>query len=185
MTIDEYLAALAQTIRSLPPAEADQAVAYYFEYLHDAADPDAAMAELGTPRELASTILAGYVAKQPTRSPKLNLTWAVALGILAAPVAAPVAISAFVVVLALLIVTIVVICALVATGIAILVSGVALAVTGIITVVAHLATGLSLLGTGLAATALGLVWLFGIISLGRLSLSGITRLGAKFTRRQS
>lgn len=59
MTRHEFLAALEQCLSSLPAEERKDALRYYEDYL-DAAGPEqeaAAMAELGTPEEVARTIL--------------------------------------------------------------------------------------------------------------------------------
>ena len=184
MTIDEYIAALRQAIRSLPPDEANQALAYYYEYLHDAADPDVAMAQLGSPKEVAANILAGYVTKTSGK-PNLNVLWAVVLGILAAPIAAPIAIAAFCIVLALLIGVLAIILALVATGVALCCSGIAAAVTGVVTLFGYLPTGLTLLGGGLVVGAIGLLWTFGMVQVGRLSVAGLAKLVVRLTRRAS
>ena len=184
MTIDEYIAALRQAIRTLPPEEAGQAIAYYDEYLHDAADPAAAMMQLGSPKEVAASILADYVGKAGAKT-KLNMVWAIVLGILAAPVAAPLAIAAFAIVLALLAALLAVILSLAATGVSLCLGGLGMAITGLLVVAQHLPTSLSLLGGGLLLAAIGLLWTYGIYRLGRSSISGFAQFAARFTRRAS
>lgn len=184
MTIDEYIAALHQAIRSLPPDEANQALAYYDEYLHDAADPAAAMAQLGTPKEVAANILAGYVARTSGK-PNLNVLWAVVLGILAAPIAAPIAIVVFCVVLAALITVLAIVVSLFAVGVATCISGIAVTVTGVAVLFQHLPTGLTLLGSGLVAAAIGLLWTYGMAQVGRLSVTGLAKLVVRFTTRRA
>jgi len=174
MTIDQYIAALRYAIRALPPVEIDQAIGYYSEYLHDADDPAAAMAQLGTPGEVAASILASYVYKTPGHT-GFSVLWAVILGILAAPVAAPLAIVLFCVALTLLVVVLAVIFSVFAAGLAIGVAGVGAAITGAIVAFQSLATGFSLLGGGLVMAAVGLLVLFGVIQLGRVTITGLAR----------
>jgi len=182
MTITDYIAALRLAIRVLPQDEIDQAVAYYDEYLHDALDPAAAMADLGTPKEVASSILSNYVGKTSNK-PSLSVLWAVVLGVLAAPVAAPLAIGAFVVALALLIALFAVIIALTASGIGIGIAGLTSFVAGMIAIPVGLSSALTLAGSGLLMMAFGVLWTFGIIQLARLSIAGLARLVVKLARK--
>jgi len=184
MTITEYIAALRLAIRVLPPDEIDQAVGYYDEHLHDAADPAVAMAALGTPKEVASSILSNYVGKTSSK-PTFSVLWAVVLGVLAAPVAAPVAIGAFAVAFALLIGLVAVIFALLSSGAAIAIAGVGVLVTGMAAVWQDPSSGLTMAGSGLLMAGVGLIWTFGIIKLAQLGIAGLARLVAKLARKQS
>jgi len=180
MTIDDYIAALRQAIRVLPPEEIDQALAYYDEYLHDASDPAAAMAGLGTPKEVAASILASYVGKASSK-PSLGVLWAVVLGVLAAPIAAPLAIG----VLALLIGLIAVIFSLAVGGAAFTLAGAGAFVAGLTAISQGLSAALTLAGGGLLAAGAGLLFTFGIIHLARLGVTGLARLVIKLTRKSS
>ena len=180
MTIDDYIAALRQAIRVLPPEEIDQAVAYYDEYLHDAQDPAAAMAGLGTPKEVAASILASYVGKASSK-PSLSVQWAVVLGVLATPVAAPLAIG----VLALLIGLLAGIFAMAAVGAAVTLAGLGTAAAGVAVISQSLSSALTLAGSGLLVAGFGLLFTFGIIQLARLGVTGLAGLVVKLTRKSS
>jgi len=177
MTTEQYVADLRQAVRSLPPDEAVQAVAYYDEYLHDAADPAAAMAGLGTPKEVAAKILADYVGKSTTR-PGIGVLWAVILGILAAPVAAPLAIAAFSIVLALVITVFALVFSLLAAAVALALGGASLVVTGFMVIGQGAVTVVWMIGGGLLCLAIGLVATFGLIALGRVVVTGLARWAA-------
>jgi len=174
MTTDQYLADLRNAIRSLPPDDAAQAIAYYDEYLHDAADPAAAMAGLGTPKEVAADILAGYVGKSAAK-PRLGVLWAVVLGILAAPVAAPIAIAAFAVVLAIVITILAVVVSLTAVAAGIALGGICVTVTGLLVITQNLTTFAWLVGGGLLSIAIGLLAVFGMIRLAQVIIVALTR----------
>ena len=182
MTIDDYIAALRLAIRSLPPDEIDQALAYYDEYLHDASNPAAAMAELGTPKEVAASILADYVGKTSSR-PNISVLWAVILGILAVPLGGPLAIVAFVIMFALLIALFAVIFALLGSGVGIGLGGIGLFVAGFFVIYQGVSTALIMIGVGALMAAFGLLWTFGIIQLARLGVAGFARLVVKITRK--
>jgi len=183
MTTDQYLADLRNAIRSLPPNDAEQAVAYYDEYLHDAADPAAAMAALGTPKEVAADILAGYVG-QPAAKPRLGVLWAVVLGILAAPVAAPLAIAVFAVVLAVVVAVLSVVVSLTASAVGIVVGGIWVIIAGILVAAQSFTTFAWLVGGGLLAIAVGLLAAFGMIKLGQVIVAALARWASGIANRR-
>ncbi|MCL2364405.1 MAG: DUF1700 domain-containing protein [Defluviitaleaceae bacterium] len=65
MTKSDFLAQLAHKLRVLPEAERRDALDYYEGYISDADSEEAALAQLGTPGEVAAMILAEYMAKDP------------------------------------------------------------------------------------------------------------------------
>ena len=83
MTRNEFLAALEQCLAALPPEERRDALVYYEDYL-DAAGPEqeqAAIAELGTPEEVARKILDEQAPSTASTVPaKKPHTWRMWLG---------------------------------------------------------------------------------------------------------
>ena len=87
MTRTAFLAALEQLLAPLPEAERKDALSYYEDYL-DAAGPEKeaqAIAELGTPEEVAHKILeeqapAGSSAAPASPAHKPRFTWRMVLG---------------------------------------------------------------------------------------------------------
>ena len=57
MTRDEYLKELKNNLLSLSNDEQAEAIEYYTDYFEEAADDEKVMRELGTPEELAKTII--------------------------------------------------------------------------------------------------------------------------------
>ena len=182
MTPDQYIQELRRAVRSLPPKDEDEAVAYYQEYLNDADDPTAAMAALGSPKEVAAEILANYVGRQDSK-PGIGVLWAVILGILAAPIAAPLAIGAFSIVLVLAIAVLAVVVSLLATAVALVFSGLGLVVTGIMVIGQSAATVTWLIGGGLIAAAIGALGAFGMIVAGRAIVVNLARWAASIIAR--
>ena len=87
MTRTAFLAALEQLLAPLPEAERKDALSYYEDYL-DAAGPEneaRAIAELGTPEEVAHKILEEQAPADPSAAPaspanKPRSTWRMVLG---------------------------------------------------------------------------------------------------------
>ena len=87
MTRTAFLAALKQLLAPLPEAERKDALSYYEDYL-DAAGPEneaRAIAELGTPEEVAHKILEEQAPADPSAAPaspanKPRSTWRMVLG---------------------------------------------------------------------------------------------------------
>lgn len=87
MTRTAFLAALEQLLAPLPEAERKDALSYYEDYL-DAAGPEKeaqALAELGTPEEVAHKILEEQAPADPSAAPaapanKPRSTWRMVLG---------------------------------------------------------------------------------------------------------
>ena len=63
MTREEYLNELKSSIMSLTSDEQAEAIQYYSDYFDEADDDEKVMRELGTPEELAKTIIEKYSPK--------------------------------------------------------------------------------------------------------------------------
>ena len=106
----EFLAQLRSRLNQLPPSDVEQTLEYYSEmiddYIESGYSPDAAVAKMGNPNDVAAQILSGaqtpiystYVAKKRKQN---GLMWLVVLGF---PLWLPLLIVAFSVLLTLAIV---------------------------------------------------------------------------------
>ena len=72
MTREKYLSELKSELRSLPEAEQVEALEYFKGYFEDADNDDEVMASLGTPQELAKTILERFVSVPEIYRPREN-----------------------------------------------------------------------------------------------------------------
>ena len=175
----EFLALLQQRLNQLPPRDVEQTLEYYSEmiddYIESGYSPEAAVAKMGNPNDVAAQILSGaqtpiystYVAQKRKQN---GLMWLVILGF---PVWLPLLVSAFVILLSL------------AIGIATLAMIVpwSLVVSfGASAVALLFATTIILTGEGIGAAVLVLGAAFILAALCIFSLwaaLSITKLGAK------
>jgi len=157
MTKWEYLTQLSYKLRALPENERSDALEYYEGYLTDAEDEATAIAQLGSPGEVAANILAEYVCKAPyTASAKrrrLSNAWIAILAIFALPVGLPLAMAALGLIIALL----AVVFSVVVTGGALLLAGIISIVYFPIAVVNDFAFGMMVGGMGLVSLGLGIL----------------------------
>ena len=185
-----FLAELQRKLKGLPESEIIAAVAYYDEYLSDAGfdNEAAAIAELGSPAEVAAGILGDYVYADTTseeKSTKKGLTalWLVVVGLLASPIALPIAIVLIALIFALLVTVLSVVFSLFVAAIAMIVGGVLYLGTGLFTLFFHFASGIMTIGYGLVATALGCALMAALIWLTQVTVNGLAQLGAKILQR--
>ncbi|MDR0839996.1 MAG: DUF1700 domain-containing protein [Christensenellaceae bacterium] len=191
MTKQAYLDELRQRLAGLNQEEIDSCIQYYAEYF-DEAGPDAeaeVISRLGTPVQVVAQVRADreLVRFEAAPSPKrgLKTLWLVILGIFASPIALPIAIALFAVLFAVLIALFAVLVALGAAALSIGVSGLALIVAGIAILPTHVPTGLFMLGCGLLLTVLGALAIWGVVTLGQVSIRGIIHLINKSRKRKA
>ena len=108
MSPEEYLAQLKKELSNLTLEEQQEALEFYEEYLADAEDPIAAINSLGTPKEVARSIMADRVMKhmdtgktKGVRS-RISALWVVALATLS-PLALSLTVLLFILFLTLLV----------------------------------------------------------------------------------
>ena len=184
-----YLAELQNKLKGMPDSEIIAATAYYDEYLTDAgpANEAAAIAELGSPAEVAAGIMGDYVYADTTGESAstrkgLNAIWIVVIGILASPIALPLAIALIAVIFSLLISVLSVILSLFVAAGALLFAGVAYLAVGFITLFTSFATGITTMGIGLMAIAVGAALGIGLIWATKHAVNGIAALGSRAIR---
>ncbi|MCL2332180.1 MAG: DUF1700 domain-containing protein [Actinomycetia bacterium] len=193
MNKTEYLAELRSRLKNLPAGEVDEALSYYEEYLNDAGPENEAitLAALGTPAEVAASIISDYAVRgvsgeegKKSTGNGLSVIWIVILGILASPIALPLAIAAVVVIVALLASAFAVLLSLAASAVALVVSGLASMVGGAIVMFQSFATGLLFIGTGLISIAVGIALGLAVAWLTKITVRGIALLGAKLLKKR-
>ena len=176
MTQAQFLRALARRLRGLPEAERDEALRYYKEYIEEAGLERGADVTglVGTPEQAARGLLADSLIRQE-REANMKSGWQsfrlVLLGILAAPVALPLAIAAFV----LVIVVFAVLAALFVSGAAVAVAGAA-TVPAAFLMVGTLGQALIVVGYGLLMISVGVLLVLGAAALWRLAVRAVASL---------
>jgi uncharacterized membrane protein len=175
---------LRRLLKALPQAEIDEALSYYAEYLDDAEDENVAIAELGSPKEVAGLIIAELASspdpEKARSSGGIRNTRIILLAAFASPVLVPVAIAVVVCVLALLVVLL----ALFAVSGALILLGAAFLLLSLAVLAQDFAVGLAVAGSGLVALGLGWLMLRGMTWLWRMSFNQVTRLIGRLVLRK-
>ncbi|MCL2557812.1 MAG: DUF1700 domain-containing protein [Treponema sp.] len=134
MTKDEFLKSLEKRLRALPWTDRRDALEYYEGYLNDAESEAEAMAQLGSPSQVAASILAeraaggelpmeGSAGRRKGRGVKI--AWLIILAIFALPVGLPLTIALASVALALFLALLAIVFAFAVSALAIGLSGLA------------------------------------------------------------
>jgi uncharacterized membrane protein len=165
MTKKAYLEQLDYKLRVLPYSERKDALEYYDGYISDGNGEENAMAQLGSPGEVAAMILANYLAKgpsaeeaAPSRKNGLKTAWLIILAIFAVPVGLPLIISLGAAAFALFVALGAVVVAVGTSGVAIIVAGLGSLIMFPFVLPQDVGFGLITAGMGLAAAGLG-IWL--------------------------
>jgi len=180
MNRNDFINELKRRLRKLPYDEIKEAVDYYEQYFDDAGEENeqTALADLGSPSEVASQIIAGYAVKGSKKS--WRSAWLVILALLASPVAVPVAIAVGAVALALVIAASAVVFSLFASSVAIGISGLFCVAVGIQVIVLHFPTSLLLFGIGLMLLGIGTAFFMGTLQLSKVCFRGLAKLVGNF-----
>lgn len=200
MTRAEYLARLNAELSPLPNDERDGAMRYYVEYFDEAGEDNQqrVIAELGSPEQLAKTLLSETPLQRAQRTGRINV-WKIVTMVLLAPFWLPLAAGAFALLLGLIAVAF---AALLCVGVAGMVpvifaaglclSGISAVLSGFAVVFESFPTMLVMAGAGLVMLSLGaliikpcalLVWQAGRL-IGRGMRGIVGWLGSIFRRRR-
>lgn len=131
MTKVEYLAKLDKYLHRLPKEDYQEAMDYFREYFEEAGSENEAqvIAELGTPKEAAQDIISRLLDekvgdKEKTSRSRVTMVWLAILAIMATPVAIPLALFLFSVIIAIFVLGVAAIAVVLSLGIAFLTSGI-------------------------------------------------------------
>ena len=191
----EYMTELGQRLKSLPlsPVDINDAIQFYEEYFEEAgpAREQDVIAELGSPAYVAaqialklSTSPEPLTEKKPSMRNRMSMLWIVVLGILASPVALPLALSAAAVVFALLITAASLVFAFGVSGIACMATGGLVVIHSVIFVFAtDFATSLYFIGAGLVSLGIGGFLLRFSWWIGKVIIKAGMQIGSRFFKR--
>lgn len=189
MNKTEYMKILSKKLRRLPKEDYDRAIEYFEEYFAEAGSENEqqAIQDLGSPEEAARELimnLAEQNVNEPPKTVKRGMTavWIGILGVCAAPIALPLALT--VVILIACVFLVVAVCLL-----SVLIAGISVAAGGIINIVAGIAIlfrafgdGLCNLGGGLICFGAGLLFTYGSILLFRWAVRKLSIFLGKITK---
>jgi len=190
MSKEEFLSQLKKGLKKLPEQEADDALAYYTEYLEEV-NPEnlqAAIDTLGSPNKIASQINADFAVKNMQNSPSakngLSTVWIVLLAVFASPIAVPIVLTVAAIALSLIIVLIALIVSLAAVAVSLAAAGIVLAVVGVCLIFQSLPTAVFYFGGGLFSFGVGLAFIPLVIWLSKWGFNMIaTSLSRLLPRR--
>jgi len=190
MTKTAFLAELQRKLKDMPESEIASAVAYYDEYLSEAGPENeaAAIVELGSPAEVAATVIGDYVYAGTTSDDKsikkgFTAIWLIVLAILASPVALVVAIFLISFIFSLLTSALSVAFALFLAAGATVFAGVIYLAVGFWTLFFSFSSGIITIGIGLVLLAIGSAMTLALLWLTKHLVNGVALLGAKLLRR--
>ncbi len=187
----DYLSELQKHLKRLPKSEIDDAVLFYDEYFEDRGEESfgQALNSLGTPKEVAFSIICEKAITEQSDTPVtakkgFKTVMLALLAVFASPIALPLAIMFFVVLLmvviclamAMLMVFIAFAGSLVmltASGVAIFVGGFMYIGISLPILVQHIATALFMAGTGIAAVGAGALLSLASFKLWQLFIKAI------------
>jgi len=195
MKRQEYMTELGQRLSSLPLSREDRlnAIRFYEEYFNEAGPEreQDVIAELGSPAYVAARIaLKLSNSSEPLNEKKhgirnrMSALWIVVLGILASPVALPLALCAAALVFALLVTAASLVLAFGVSGIACIVSGALVVIYTVFFVLASdIANAVYFIGAGLFVLGVGgLLLIFGLW-IGKACMKAGMRSGSLFFKR--
>ncbi len=188
MTKREFLDQLNRKLFKLPKEEREKAMEYYREYFEESGEENEqkTIAELGSPANIASQLIANYAINDSTakKSKGLGVIWTVLLAIFASPIALPIALAFACVIIALVIALLCMMFAFFVTGIALAVSGLGVAVLSF-SLLYSMPSMLVALGGGLLLLGFGGAILLASYLLAKVCVRGIAKLSGKFLLRRT
>jgi uncharacterized membrane protein len=188
----DYLRKLDRALKGIPPEERANAISFYFEYFEDAGlEHEAeAMNALGSPAQLAAGIKADIAMRDlgegaPKVRKGVSAIWLAVLGVFAAPMALPLAIVGFAIVFALLVSLLAILISLIVSGVAIALSGAVMLLISFILIPQDVGAAMFYGGWGLFMAGVGVLFMFLMIWLFRVSTKGIAKLFNRIRRKKT
>ncbi len=183
MNKNQFISELSRKLRGLPKADYDDAMNYYVEFFQDAEVDDLADVTplVGNVNDVAEKILSECSEKQFEKVEKeggvknnTKAIWYVILGIFAAPVAFPLALTAVILIFVFLVVTVAILIALIASSVGVVFAGFCA-----IPAIFWAETGsqaMILLGCACVAIALGTLMCIAFFKIGELVVKLIIKI---------
>ena len=174
MTKSEYMKKLSYSLRRLPKEDFNQAIDYFEEYFAEAGEENEqqAIEDLGSPEDAAKELIMNLAEKNMEQPPKtvkhsFKAVWIGILGICAAPIALPIALSLICVIAAVIVSVFCVFAGLFLTA-ALLIQS--------------LPDGLATLGFSLCCGAVGIMSVYGIFCFLKWLLYKVAQLLGKIMK---
>jgi len=184
----EFIQELKVRLQRLPYDEINSAINYYEEYFDDAGtqNEQSVIAELGSPANVASQIIADFVIKDMKSSKDsgrmgLSTVWLVILAIFASPIALPIAFAIVMVIFAL------VLClfAFIITGVALGLSGIVIFLMSMTFIMRDFPTAIFFIGCGLVCLGIGIILTILFVILSRKCFGWLANKLSNFLKRRN
>ena len=177
MTKSEYMKKLSYSLRRLPKEDFNQAIDYFEEYFAEAGEENEqqAIEDLGSPEKNM---------EQPPKTVKhsFRAVWIGILGICAAPIALPIALSLICVIAAVIVSVFCVFAGLFLTAITLAGAAVIGVIGGAALLIQSLPDGLATLGFSLCCGAVGIMSVYGIFCFLKWLLYKVAQLLGKIMK---
>lgn len=190
MTKAEYIAELKKRLSLLPPEDLRDALEYYQEYFAEAGEDNekAVIAELGPPAYVAAQIIGRLTTdkaavSEQTAKNNISMVWIIILGILASPIALPLAIVLIAVIFSLIIAAISIIFSLGIAVLAIGIQGIIVFILSFGLLFSNFPTALFFIGFGMTSFGVSCVLLLTSVWAIKFSTKMIAKLGNHFLAR--
>lgn len=168
MTRKDYMTTLSQKLRRLPNEDYIKAMAYFEEYFDDAGleNEQQAIEDLGSPATAANELIMNLAVKNTQEPPKtvksgLSAVWIGILGVCAAPIALPLALTIPILIFSLMIVVFALVLSFLITAVALGASGIFGIFLSCIVLFSSFADGVANLGYSLILLSTGFAAAFG------------------------
>ena len=178
MTKSEYMKKLSYSLRRLPKEDFNQAIDYFEEYFAEAGEENEqqAIEDLGSPEDAAKELIMNLAEKNMEQPPKtvkhsFKAVWIGILGICAAPIALPIALSFFCVFAGLFL-----------TAVTLAGAAVIGVIGGAALLIQSLPDGLATLGFSLCCGAVGIMSVYGIFCFLKWLLYKVAQLLGKIMK---
>lgn len=189
MTKSEYMKKLSYSLRRLPKEDFNQAIDYFEEYFAEAGEENEqqAIEDLGSPEDAAKELIMNLAEKNMEQPPKtvkhsFKAVWIGILGICAAPIALPIALSLICVIAAVIVSVFCVFAGLFLTAVTLAGAAVIGVIGGAALLIQSLPDGLATLGFSLCCGAVGIMSVYGIFCFLKWLLYEVAQLLGKIMK---
>lgn len=191
MTKKEYMEQLKAKLKRLPKEDFERAIEYYEEYFAEAGEENEkkAIEDLGSPQEAADQIICDMAitySEEPVQNVKkgMHALWVSILAICAAPIALPLMLAGFVLVVAAYIVVFTLIVAFLITAVSCVIMGPVAIVSGLMVITKSIPVFFTCVGMGLIMVGFGAAVAYGLYLLCKKFIAWTLRAFGKIVQKR-
>lgn len=189
MTRADYMNILAQNLKRLPKDDYNRAMEYFEEYFNEAGpeQEQEAIDDLGSPEEASRELIMNLAQRSIEEPPKtvrhgFHAVWIGILGVCAAPIALPLLLIFFCLILMLALLGFGLLLTFFLAAVCTAAGGVLALAGGFVLIFHSFADGIATLGMGLLTLGLGILFVYGSFRLCRWTLSKMSQTLGNMTK---